>query len=215
MNRTNSDLRDTRYQSPAQADAALQAQLIGAQPAMPQSPAIQTPAGARRGKLRMHSRPALIQPAEAEADAMEQAPAHKPSAVFSASRLIGQQPYFERAIGGVLLGLSIAGTIALFNGKWTQPTLGAFAAGLFVQTLLTYVEWMYRSRRTGWQYLAALLIDAGLSVLGYMPIVADPLLALFKSIGIADASGRIGATLFIIAAAGLLAYVPERILVQD
>lgn len=208
MQRASDGPQSLRYQPPA--DAALQAQLIAQPVAQPQA-SIQTPAGPRRGRLRIHSRPVMLRPATE----MPQAPTIKLSAIFNAARLTRQQPYFERAIGGALLGLSIAGTVALFNGKWGGPTPAALAGGLFVQGLLTYAEWMYRARRTSWQYLAALLIDAGLSVLGYMPIVADPLLALSKGIGLSDTPGRIAATLFILGAAGLLAYIPERILVQD
>lgn len=173
---------------------------------------------ARPGLRQRPRRP--VTPARAAAnDAMLRrlvlAAAPKPSAILSSARLERQQPTFERAIGGAMLGLSIAGTVALFQGRWGMPALGPLALGVAVQALLTYVQWMYRRRRLSWQYLAALIVDTGASVMGYVVVVLPPLRKLFTAAGFSATLAGVGAWLFILAAAGFLAYIPERILVKD
>lgn len=166
-----------------------------------------TPAGRRHpgSKLRRvmpTSRPRIV-------------PEHKPSAVLRSSAIERWQPTFERAIGGVLLGLSIAGTIALFNGAWGQPRVAPFFIGLAVQSLLTFVEWLYRRRRLSWQYLTALGVDVLLSVAGYSGIIIDRLAGLFGRAGAGIMPATALAWLVLLVLGGLLAYIPERILVED
>lgn len=136
------------------------------------------------------------------------------SAILRSSTIERWQPTLERFIGGALLGLSIAGTVALFNGDWGQPQLAPFLWACFVQALLTLTEWMYRRRRFTWQYMTALLLDTGLSIGGYAAIAVKPL-ANVLSRALPGQAATISAWLLLLAMAAFLAYIPERILVSD
>lgn len=142
-------------------------------------------------------------------------PEPKPSAMLKSSVIEQWRPTFERAIGGALLGLSIAGTVALFNGQWSMPTLPPLLWGLFVQGLLTFTQWLYRRQRLSWQYGTALLIDAGLSVGGFAQVAWAPLLAVVGRVGGPALLHRGLAAVALLVFAGFLAYIPERILVED
>lgn len=138
-----------------------------------------------------------------------------PSAMLRSSVIEQWRPHFERAIGGALLGLSIAGTVALFNGSWGMPRLAPFAWGLLVQALLTLTQWLYRRERLSWQYGSALLIDAGLSVGGFAQVGWVPLLAVISRAGWPETINQVLACALLVVFAGFLAYIPERILVTD
>lgn len=162
------------------------------------------------------ARPVQLKPVTRQnADLLTDLILGKPSALLSSARLERQQPYFERCVGAALLGLSIAGTVALFQQRWGMPHLGPLAAGVALQGIITYVEWAYRRRRLSKPYIAALVIDVGLSVGGYLSIVLPAMRRLFTAAGFGATMAGVGAWLFILAAAGFLAYIPERILVKD
>lgn len=136
------------------------------------------------------------------------------SSIIRSSTIERWQPTLERFIGGALLGLSIAGTVAVFNGGWGQPTLAPFVWGVSVQALTTLVEWMYRRRRWSWQYATALLIDTGFSVGGYVTIAHAPLVRVLDR-ALPLLAAQVGAGVLLLVAAAFLAYIPERILVSD
>jgi hypothetical protein len=161
-----------------------------------------TPAGYRAEQMKLR-RVTLAPP-----------PTPASSAMLRSSVIEQWQPTLERFIGGALLGLSIAGTVALFSGGWGQPTLTPFVWACGVQGLLTLVEWMYRRRRWSWQYATALLIDTGLSVGGYAALAIAPLTRSLDRL-LPPLAASAGAWLVLLAAAGFLAYIPERILVSD
>ncbi|MDP9317276.1 MAG: hypothetical protein M3R24_41545 [Chloroflexota bacterium] len=137
---------------------------------------------------------------------------HKPSAIISGARLAKGQPIFERVIGLALLVLSFAGTMALLNGGWHFPlNFGGLLAGAIVQGLLTSCQWLYQSRRRSLAYLAAVAVDAALSVGGFAPLFYDRLVRLLP-FGLWNESAAWG----MLALGGVvLAVVPEYILVDS
>lgn len=164
------------------------------------------------------TRPVQLIPAQRIDAALQARPIFntpKPSAVLSSARLERQQPYFERAVGAALLGLSIAGSVAAFQGGWGMPAAGPLALGVAAQALITYMEWAYRRRRISVAYLFALGSDIALSVAGYSVIVLSGMRRLFTVVGFGATMSAVAAWFCILLAAALLAYVPERILVKE
>lgn len=169
---------------------------------------ITTPAGKRH----RHSKLRRVLP---EGATFTPQPEPLPSAMLRSSVIEQWRPHFERAIGGAMLGLSIAGTVALFNGTWAMPRLAPFLWGVFVQVLLTLTQWLYRRQRLSWQYGSALVIDACLTVGGFAQIALRPLADGFTALGLPAGAANPVAGLALVAFAGFLAYIPERILVTD
>lgn len=147
----------------------------------------------------------------------EMAVRSKRSAIVTQSSLNETRAHFERAIGLLLLVLSVAGSVIAFNGGWENIRAGHWSvagilAGAGVQLACTMIEWFYRTRRSGGQYLIALFVDAGTSVVGFGPIFHDRLAA---RIPVADDLASWLAWGIIGALALLLAFVPESALIDD
>jgi len=141
----------------------------------------------------------------------------KKSAIVSQSDLNETRAHFERAIGLLLLVLSVAGSVIAFNGGLDNIRAGGWSvagilAGAGVQAACTVIEWLYRVRRSSAPYLIALAFDAGTSIVGFGPIFHDKLAA---KIPVADDLSSWLAWGIIGVLALLLAFVPEGALIDD
>jgi hypothetical protein len=91
--------------------------------------------------------------------AREELPAHdgerpRRAALFSRRQLARQQTGFEQFVAWLLLIISFVGSVLLGGGgvdAWVRwhPNLWVAGASLALQSVLTYVQWIYAER--GWQ----------------------------------------------------------------
>jgi hypothetical protein len=139
-------------------------------------------------------------------------PRRKRSAIIDGQRVDGMQPLFERIIGVLILLVSFAGTMALFNGGWSDWQINAIIAGAGVQALCTSVQWMYRTNWRNVWYLIFLALDIGTSVAGYHAIVGTSIARMLANVGVPGVD--IAAWGLMIAIAAVVAVVPEKILID-
>ncbi len=142
----------------------------------------------------------------------------KRSAIVRTATLEASRPHFERAIGMLMLIVSFAGTVALFNGGWTPTLRGALGTGALLgfglQAICTAVEWMYRRRRFSLPYLAALALDAGATALSYYPLFGLSVAAAIAPSGLGDSAASVLSWAIIGMASILLAMLPEASLID-
>lgn len=141
----------------------------------------------------------------------------KKSAIINQRDLNELRGHFERAIGLLLLLLSVLSSIIAFNGGWERITAGEWtlagcAAGAGVQFCCTLVEWFYRVRRRSAPYLIALAFDTGTTIAGFGPIFHDQIAAKFPLAP--DLSSWLAWAIIGIVAL-LLAFAPEGVLIDD
>lgn len=113
--------------------------------------------------------------------------APKQSAIVSRAQLARSRGAIEKILAYGVLFLSFLGTVVAFHGGWArilslQISLGAIAAGLLAQLVLTFLQWAYKyNRPLCW---GSRLVDAGLTAGGYGPIFVPIFLALLLGLGL-------------------------------
>lgn len=141
----------------------------------------------------------------------------KQSAIVSRATLDAQRGAFERFTAIGVLFFSFAGTVAAFSGGWsalrTDPQFVPIVLGLLVQAALTAAQWWYGASRGPWRYRSALVIDSALTTAGYGPLIV-PWLASYLSARGAGALAEIVAWGVVGIAAALVAWYPERTLID-
>lgn len=122
---------------------------------------------------------------------------------------------------GVLF-LSVAGTIAAFNGAWPRSwrfwedvSLIAIVVGGGLQALCTVLEWGYRHHRTDPRYFVPLLFDIGGTYAGFAPLLVPVFALAFVRAGLPGSATLIIGHAGVILLSILAAYYPEQTLVSD
>lgn len=141
----------------------------------------------------------------------------KQSAIVSREALDRQRGAFERFTAFGVLFFSFAGTIAALSGGWTalrsDPRLAPIALGVLIQAALTAAEWWYGAHRGPWRYRTALVVDSGLTTVGYGPLVVPWLTAYLAARGAGELADVV-AWIVVGALAALIAWYPERTLID-
>lgn len=111
----------------------------------------------------------------------------KQSAIVSRAQLARSRGTIEKILAYGVLFLSFLGTVVAFHGGWArilnlQISLGAIAAGLLAQLVLTFLQWAYKHNRLlCW---GSRLVDAGLTAGGYGSIFVPIFLAFLAGLGV-------------------------------
>lgn len=98
------------------------------------------------------------------------------------ARLKGTDRWIDYVVYGILLGSSVAGNVAAFNGgfyqtftSWNPLTWSATPlalwGGILYQTLLQWRQFANAHNRSGWRYRGALLLSGGGTLIGFGPAV--------------------------------------------
>lgn len=141
-----------------------------------------------------------------------------PAALVSRWRLARQQTVAERLIAFALLAVSFVGVL-LFGGggvaQWlaVAPNWIGVGSAFVVQCLCTWVQWTFADLRwrSPWWLLAFGISSAG-TLLGFWPLIYDPLINLLQWAQIPATTAPYFAGAILITGAGLLDYLPEQIL---
>jgi hypothetical protein len=124
-----------------------------------------------------------------------------------------------------LLGISFLGSIVALNGgwppiiaAWPQPWRGvnvlAAAVGIGLQSWLTLIQWHKRHNKLSLLYITHLAIDAGLTFLGYYPILVPFLSGGFGKLKVESQSATYAAYALTAVLVVILAKLPEDLLVE-
>lgn len=152
------------------------------------------------------------------ADTASVRPRRETSAIFNGQTFDHMRVYWEMGVGIGLLVLSYGSTLATVNGGWAWPWQAAWTAALasfLIQFMLTMTQWIYRRRRTSPQYLISLMIDAGLTVSGLSLVLMTHLRRVGAAVGISGNNLDIACIAVVLLASGLLAWLPEHLLIKD
>lgn len=142
------------------------------------------------------------------------------SALFKRDELARNQTAIERFIAGMLLLVSLAGSV-LFGGggfeAWRHlaPNWLGAAAALAVQILCTWAQWTYAEQRWGsYWWLAAFGVSLALTAAGFWPLAHPQFVAGLIWCQVPATTAPYIAGGLIVVLAGVLDYMPEQILTE-
>lgn len=148
--------------------------------------------------------------------------AQKSPAIVSAEAVEEVARHTVRWTSLGILGLSVAGTIMAFNGRWPtswrfwdEISVIAATAGVLLQLFCTLMQWAHRKRRFSPQYIGPLLIDILGTYIGFAPLLAPILTRAFTTATLPPIAAQSIAHGSVLLLAWWFAYYPEQNLVEE
>lgn len=143
------------------------------------------------------------------------------SAIFKRADLARNQTALERFIAGLLLLVSLAGSVLAGGGgveAWRQlvPSWLGAAAALAVQLVCTWGQWTYAAKRWGsYWWLLAFGASLSMTVAGFWPLAHPSIVALLMWGQVPATTAPYIAGGLLVLLAGVLDYLPEQILTEE